>query len=146
MDSILFHQMQWFDENGMYQDDKRQVNHQPIMYDIATRGLCCLLLRFGYNGKYREEIDGYVKNAARLSLQMQSPVGEIPFGGRSNQYLLCEGWQAQIFEFEDNRYASEGDIKTASLFKKRKDFRSWQDRCQAQRTLQNVYSESRKLT
>ena len=118
IDSILSYQMQWFDENGMYQDNKYAVNHQPIMYDMVTRGLCCLLLGFGYNGKYREEIDGYLKKAAQLSLQMQSPVGEIPFGGRSNQYLLCEGWQAQIFEFEANRYAAEGDMKTASLFKR----------------------------
>ena len=118
IDSILSYQMQWFDENGMYQDNKYAVNHQPIMYDIATRGLCCLLLGFGYNGKYRDEIDGYVKKAALMSLQMQSPIGEIPFGGRSNQYLLCEGWQAQIFEFEANRYAAEGDIKTAAIFKR----------------------------
>ena len=117
IDSLLEQQMQWFDENGMYQDNKYAVNHQPIMYDIVTRGLCCLLLHFGYEGKYRAEIDGYLKKAALMTLKMQSPNGEIPFGGRSNQYLLCEGWQSQIFEFEASRYAAEGNVKTASVFK-----------------------------
>ncbi len=119
IDSLIEQQMQWFDENGMYQDNKyAQGCHQPIMYDIVTRGLCVLLLHFGYRGRYREQIDRHLKKAALMTLQMQSPNGEMAFGGRSNQYILCEGWQAQIFEFEANRYAAMGDMKTASAFKR----------------------------
>jgi hypothetical protein len=117
IDAILEHQMQWFDENGMYQDSRKSVDRQPIMYDMVTRGLCSLLLHFGYQGRYRDEIDGYLKRAAPMMLQMQSPGGEIPFGGRSNQYLHCEGWQAQIFEFEAGRYYDEGNMEMAAAFK-----------------------------
>ena len=71
IDTHLSHQMMWFDENGMYEDNKYADGcHQPIMYDYVARGLCCLLLHFGYEGKYREEIDGYLKNAALMSLRM----------------------------------------------------------------------------
>ena len=117
IDSLIEQQLQWFDENGMYQDDKHQVNHQPIMYDIVARGLCVMLLHFGYEGKYRNEIDGYLKKSALLTLQMQSPNGEVAFGGRSNQFLHNEAWFAILFEYEARRYVAEGNTELAKCFK-----------------------------
>ncbi|MBQ8389156.1 MAG: hypothetical protein IJX46_09550 [Clostridia bacterium] len=117
IDSLLEQQMQWFDENGMYRDNKNAVNHQPVMYDIVTRGLCCLLLHFGYDGKYRDQIDGYLKKAALMTLKMQSPNGEIPFGGRSNQFLNNEAWLMMLFEYEARRYAKEGNTELVKAFK-----------------------------
>ena len=63
-----------------------------------------MLLHFGYRGKYYEQIDNCPKKAGLLSLTMQSPNGEMPFGGRSNQFLHNETWMAAIFEYEANRY------------------------------------------
>jgi hypothetical protein len=48
---------------------------------------------------------------------MQSSNGEIPFGGRSNQFLFNEAWIAAIFEYEANRYAKEGNLPLAKAFK-----------------------------
>ena len=101
----------------MYQDNKYAVNHQPVMYDIVTRGLCCLLLHFGYEGKYREQIDGYLKKAALNTLKMQSPIGETAFGGRSNQFLNNEAWLMMLFEYEARRYAKEGNTELVKVFK-----------------------------
>ena len=38
-------QWQFVDENGMYRDP-----HEPMVYDLVTRGLFALLLHFGYHG------------------------------------------------------------------------------------------------
>lgn len=113
----LEQQLQWFDENGMYKDKLHVENHQPIVYDLVPRGLMALLLNQGYRGRHYEKIDETIKKAALLTLKMQSPTGEIPFGGRSNQFLHNEAWLCIIFEFEAKRYARMCDWKMAARFK-----------------------------
>ncbi|MBR2353252.1 MAG: hypothetical protein IKA76_01965 [Clostridia bacterium] len=110
-------QMQWFDENGMYGDDHHTQNHQPIQYDLVPRGLCCVLLNEGYRGKSYEVIDENLKKAGLHTLAMQSTIGEMAFGGRSNQFLLNEGWLICVLEFEAKRYAREGNAALAAKFK-----------------------------
>ena len=110
-------QLQWFDENGMYMDNAESNIHQPVVYDLVPRGLFTLLLDKGYNGKYLQVLDNYLKKAALQTLKMQSPNGESAFGGRSNQFLHNEAWLTTIFEYEAKRYAKQGDFKTASVFK-----------------------------
>ena len=110
-------QSQWMDENGMYRDNKSSVNRQPIMYDLVPRGLYCLLFDQGYRGKGYEKIDALLKKAALLTLKMQSPTGEIPFGGRSNGFLHNEAWMMGIYEYEAKRYAREGNLALAATFK-----------------------------
>lgn len=114
IDIQLATQLRHLDENGMYRD---AIHHAPVVYDHVPRGLFAVLLRLGYQGKYREQIDSVIKNAALLSLKMQSVTGELPFGGRSNQFLHNEPWMALIFEYEAGRYASEGDLALAGRFK-----------------------------
>ena len=113
----LLQQLQWLDENGMYKDNPKAQAHQPLMYDIVPRALFALLLNEGYHGKYYGEIDNCLKNAGLLTLKMQSPNGEMAFGGRSNQFLHNEPWLAAIFEFEAKRYAKLGDTSLAASFK-----------------------------
>ena len=114
----LGQQLQWFDENGMYRDnEKRNDCHQPIMYDAVPRGMLSLLLARGYRGKYYAQIDEILKKSALLMLNMQSPNGEFPFGGRSNQFLHNEAWLVSILEYEASRYAREGNIDLAAQFK-----------------------------
>ncbi len=117
IDRQLSCQLQWIDENGMYRDNERETVHQPIMYDLVSRGLFAMLLHFGYRGKYYEQIDNCLKKSGILTLKMQSSNGEIPFGGRSNQFLFNEAWMAAIFEYEANRYAREGNLPLAKAFK-----------------------------
>lgn len=117
VDRQLSCQFKWLDENGMYKDNKREVCHQPILYDFVSRGLLSLLLHLGYRGKYFEKIDCALKKAGLLTLKMQSSSGEVPFGGRSNQFLHNEAWMIVIFEYEAHRYASLGNTELAGTFK-----------------------------
>jgi hypothetical protein len=114
IDTQIATQLRHLDENGMYRDGNTQA---PIVYDHVPRGLFAILLRLGYDGKYHDRIDEVVKNGALLSLKMQSVTGEMPFGGRSNQFIHNEAWLALIFEYEARRYASEGDLALAGKFK-----------------------------
>ena len=114
IDIQLATQLKHLDENGMYRD---AVDSAPMLYDLVSRGLFSILLRLGYSGKYRNMLDGIIKNAALLSLKMQSVTGEIPFGGRSNQFIHNEAWLAVIFEYEAARYAREGNAELAGKYK-----------------------------
>lgn len=114
VDTQIATQLAHLDENLMYKDAP---NHPPMVYDFVPRVLFSMLLHFGYRGKYFNEIDECLRKTALLTLKMQSTSGEIPFGGRSNQFLHNEGLLAIIFEFEANRYAKEGDLQLASRFK-----------------------------
>lgn len=104
------------DENGMYMDAHSETHH-PFLYDMGPRGLFALLLKAGYRGRYYEEIDDAIKRAGILTLKMQSPNGEIPFGGRSNQYIFNEPWMLAVFEYEASRYAKEGNTSLVREFK-----------------------------
>lgn len=110
-------QLSFFDENGMYMDNAKSENHQPIMYDIVPRALYSLALDQGYRGKGYDEIDRNLKKAGLLTLDTQSPSGEMAFGGRSNQFLHNEAWLISILEYEAKRYAREGNMPLAARFK-----------------------------
>lgn len=117
IDLQLQQQLQWLDENGMYQDHPNSEIHHPVLYDLVSRGLFTLLLNQGYRGKFYDRISEALKQAALCTLYMQSPNGEIAYGGRSNQFLFNEPWMITIFEFEAKRYARLGDMQTAARFK-----------------------------
>lgn len=117
VDRQLSCQFQWIDENGMYRDNPKKLCHQPMMYDCVSRGLFAMLLHFGYRGRYYEQIDDCLRRAGLLTLRMQSTTGEIPFGGRSNQFLHNEAWLMILFEYEAHRYAEEGNTALAMRFK-----------------------------
>ena len=105
-------QLQWLDENGMYRDP-----NEPMVYDLVTRGLFALLLHLGYRGKYFEVWDHALKQAGLLTLKMVSVTGEIPYGGRSNQFLHNEAHCALLMEYEAARYAGSNDMETAARCK-----------------------------
>ncbi len=110
-------QKQWLDENGMYMDNLNSDIQNPMTYDLVSRALFCVLFDAGYRGKYYAEIDAKLKKAGLMSLAMQATNGEIPFGGRSNQFLFCEAWQIAVFEYEAKRYAAEGNRELAATFR-----------------------------
>ena len=111
-------QLKRLDENGMYRDHSPfRGPHNPMVYDLVPRGLFSVLMHFGYNGEYRDAVDDCLKKAGLLTLQMQSVTGEIPFGGRSNQFFHNEAHIALILEFEANRYAALGNMELAGQFK-----------------------------
>ena len=111
-DKYLTDQLRWFDENGMYMDP-----HQPMVYDMVTRLQFMAALDFGYDGPAREAIEENLLKSAELTLQMQSVTGEIPYGGRSNQFLHNETFLAAVCEYYASWMKKRGDCEAASRFK-----------------------------
>lgn len=101
-----------FDENGMYRDP-----HEPMLYDLMTRLQLLTALRLGYDGEDRDRLEALLDRAAELSLTLQSTTGEIPFGGRSAQYLYNEPCLAALFEDAAGRAHDAGDDEKARRFK-----------------------------
>ncbi len=101
-----------FDENGMYKDP-----HNPMVYDYVTRVLLDYMLYAGYNGKYRDRLKDYLIKAAPFSIRLQSATGEMPFGGRSNQFFHNQMWIAADYEFLARFFASRGETEKAGAYK-----------------------------
>ena len=112
VDLELSTQMRNFDANGMYKDP-----HNPMVYDLVGRVLMCGLLHFGYKGKYRALIEENVLKSADITAKMQSVTGEIPFGGRSNQFLHNETHLACFCEYFATYFAQQGNMQKAGEFK-----------------------------
>ena len=105
-------QWQFVDVNGMYRDP-----NEPLVYDFVTRGLFAQLFYFGYRGKYFARWDKALASAGKVSLLMLSAAGEMPFGGRSNQFLHNEATAAMVMEYEARRAMAAGDKATAAKFR-----------------------------
>ncbi len=112
IDIQLATQMRLIDENGMYLDPGN-----PMVYDLVPRALFSFLIYMGYRGRFYEQIDSALRRAALISLRMQSTTGELPYGGRSNQFMHNEAWLSIIFEFEARRYKKEENAVLAARFK-----------------------------
>jgi len=113
IDNQIASQILDFDENGMYRDP-----HEPMVYDMVTRLQLMLALHFGYDGVNRAELEENLIKSADITLYMQSVTGEIPFGGRSNQFLHNEGFLAALFECYATYFKDKGDMNRAGKFKR----------------------------
>ena len=105
-------QLRWFDENGMYRDP-----NQPIVYDFVTRLQFMHILSDGYDGPSCPRLEAMMEKSAEPTLWMQSACGEIPYGGRSNQFLHNNTFYAAVCEWYAARFAKRGDLARASLYK-----------------------------
>ena len=129
IETQLATQVKHLDENGMYRDN---YEYAPMTYDFVSRLLFSTLLRLGYRGKYYKIIDNAVKKAGLLTLKMQSSLGEIPFGGRSNQFLFNSALLSAVCEYEAVRYKNQdktlsGEFKNASI-KALNEIKTWLDK------------------
>ncbi|MBQ8060355.1 MAG: hypothetical protein IJ205_00215 [Bacteroidales bacterium] len=111
-DRYLKDQLRFFDENGMYRDP-----HSPMVYDLVTRLQYMAALDFGYDGPAKEAIEEQLLKSAGRTLQMQSVTGEIPYGGRSNQFLHNEAFYAAVCEYYASWMKERGDMASARRFK-----------------------------
>lgn len=105
-------QMRWFDENGMWRDP-----NEPIVYDLVTRLQFAIILNAGYQGPSRAALEAHLDRAAEPTLAMQSASGEIPYCGRSNQFLHNDTLYAALCEWYAVRYRARGDVRQAARFK-----------------------------
>ncbi len=112
IDNQIKSQLFNFDENGMYRDPQ-----EPIVYDLVTRLQLALALHFGFDGSSRAQLEEELMKSLQMTLEMQSVTGEIPFGGRSNQFLHNEAFYAALCEFYASLLKKQGDLNKAGEFK-----------------------------
>lgn len=113
IDNQIKSQLFSFDENGMYRDP-----NEPMVYDMVTRLQLALALHFGFDGEAREELEAFIMKGADVTLSMQSVTGEIPYGGRSNQFLHNETFYAALCEYYASTLKKTGDMERAGHFKR----------------------------
>ena len=106
-------QIRWFDSCGMYRDPS-----QPIVYDIVTRLQFAQILNDGYSGPSRAKLESLMDLSADPLLKMLSACGEIPYGGRSNQFLHNNTFYSALCEWHAVRFAGKGDMAKASEFRR----------------------------
>lgn len=94
VDRQIASQLFRFDENGMYIDP-----HAPMVYDLVSRAVSAFMLRFGYRGRHADFLREMLERSVDLTVAELSVDGEIPFGGRSNQMIMTEGWYAVVCEY-----------------------------------------------
>lgn len=102
-----------FDENGMYRDP-----NEPIVYDLVTRLQLAAALYFGFDGACASALEAELLKSADITLLMQSVTGEIPYGGRSNQFLHNEAFFAALCEFYAAYFKNKGDTARAGRFRR----------------------------
>ena len=105
-------QLRFFDANGMYRDPG-----QPTVYDLVTRLQFAAILAFGYDGPSRAKLEAEMLKSAEPTLRMLSVTGEIPYGGRSNQFLHNEMFYAALCEWYARWFNVRGDLSLASRFR-----------------------------
>ena len=106
-------QLRWFDSAGMYRDPG-----QPIVYDIVTRLQFAQILSDGYSGPSRAQLEACMEKSAEPTLKLLSACGEIPYGGRSNQFLHNNTFYCALCEWYAVRFARRGDMAKASEFRR----------------------------
>jgi len=98
---------------GMYRDP-----HDPMTYDLVVKQQLDLISHLGYTGPHQDWIEEICQRGAITSLLAQSSTGQMPFGGRSNQFHLMEAHFACLCETQAARYHRGGDAVTAGIFKR----------------------------
>ncbi|MDD3805460.1 MAG: hypothetical protein PHT73_04330 [bacterium] len=105
-------QMPYFTELGMYRDPG-----DPHLYDFVVRHNLSELLQYGYDGSMHDSLQELLRRAGLVTLQMLSPCGYAPFGGRSNLHLHNEAMLAYICEYQALQYMKQGHPEAAGCFR-----------------------------
>ena len=113
VETYVADQLRWFDANGMYRDPD-----QPAVYDLVTRLQFAKVLHDRYAGPSKAKLEAMMDASAEPTLKMLSACGEIPFGGRSNQFLHNHTFYAALCEWYACRYAKAGDLAKAARFRR----------------------------
>lgn len=132
-------QMEKLDENGMYPDNYPS-DYNPTLYDIASRFQLQLAEQFGAFSS-----DERLRRAGVWTLMTQSATGQIPYGGRSNQYLFNETLLASVLEYEAGKQAEEGNFVLAGRMRRgaRLAVESVQEFLEHHSHNRNLYSDSK---
>ncbi len=102
IDAVLDNQFKLINPWGMYRDP-----NDPMTYDLTDRQQLGMLTHFGYRGRHLPWIDEATRRGALAQLLYTSVTGQMPYGGRSNQYHIMEAMAATVCEMEARRYGNE---------------------------------------
>jgi hypothetical protein len=102
-----------FTRTGQYCDP-----NVPMAYDHFPRHFLAAMLERGYKGENCKDLEELLNRAAWMSLLMQSPIGELPTGGRSAQHQWNEAQQCVTYEIWAKRSRRAGDDVSAKAFKR----------------------------
>ncbi len=105
-------QLRFFDEKGMFRDPG-----SPMVYDLVPRLQYAAALDYGYKDPSYEKVEEELVRSADATLAMQSVTGEIPFGGRSQQFLHTDTLYAALCEWYAKYFARKGDSNYAQRFR-----------------------------
>ena len=98
---------------GMYRDP-----NDPMTYDLVVKQQLDLIRHYGYEGEHLDWIAEICRRGAFTSLLMQSTTGQMPFGGRSNQFQFMEAHFACLCESRAAFCKRAGDDLLAGVFKR----------------------------
>ena len=111
-DKYLPTQLLHFTEYGMYRDPQ-----DPITYDLTTRLQFAVALLAGYRGTVAGDIQELLRRGAITQLFYISPLGLVPYGGRSSQFQFQEAIVCALCELEARRHVSDNPL-LAGAFKR----------------------------
>lgn len=113
-------QLRNFTVEGLYRD-----TFAPLAYDGFSRHFLAHLLTHNYRGPGQDLLRDLLDRGAVTALLSQSPIGEVPTGGRGSQHQWNEAQQLFLFELWAARKKAEGDSLAAHAFKRGAQL-SWQ--------------------
>jgi len=117
MYAYLKEQLARFDASGMYRD--KGETHNPMVYDLTARmNLAIAEYHCQYPEPLRTELRKNLRYGALCGLLSQSPTGETPFGGRSNQQNFVEASFALTCELEARQYMRENNPAMAGILRR----------------------------
>ena len=118
IDDCLANIKRRFTDNGMWTDVGQSKTTNPFLYDLSVRAHLSLVDSFGYEGAHSGLMREWLRRGGYCTLFLQASNGEIPYGGRSNQYLFNEVLISAVGEYEANYYHSIGDEYLAGVYKR----------------------------
>ena len=106
--------------DGIFNDNSDSPVLSPMAYDAFGSSYVALLLAEGYNGTgvYAPYLGPIMERGAWTHAAYQSPIGEQPVGGRSNQHQFAEATLCAVAELYAARAAAAGDAAGACALKR----------------------------
>lgn len=98
---------------GMYTDPG-----SPMAYDMITKQQILYAIMKGADGEHKEKALDLCESGAISSLLMQSVTGQMPFGGRTNQFLCVETILSCFFEMMSRMCLKDSRKEEAGVYKR----------------------------
>jgi len=110
----------YWEPTGIFRDNLCCSVLSPMAYDAFGSSYNALLLHSGYNqtGVYASYLNEMMSRGVLTRASYQSPLGEQPVGGRSNQHQFAEAVLCAVAELYAARAAAAGDNLGACQLKR----------------------------